>query len=106
MDSDKFADDKEVTYVLYVLKAVLHLALSERALSAGALDKLTAFVEQQQRVFHVAWPFTSLRENLSKSTNDRVAANREFLLALLDAASAQDRDEILTRLKRLRRPER
>jgi hypothetical protein len=96
-------DDPQLLAFSYLLTILYYDALDERNQATKALDAFIDHVGQQPVAFRIRWDMSRLRHVVEKSDGKAVASRRGYLLGLLDAASKDRRDDILSELKRLRK---
>ncbi len=98
---DKMASEGEVSRQASMLVIeVLALSGGEKETEAAERLKVLAdLVRKQEPDFRLGWVWGGTRHFVETSSVPGIAKHRAFLLALIDAAGAGERDEILPKLK-------
>jgi tetratricopeptide (TPR) repeat protein len=101
MKEKRLSDAPESVALVHVLEVLHHRALGEGDRAAEALDALIVHIKRQPDSFRIPGAFSELRTVVERSKVKAVIDSRNFLLAFLDAASKENRQEILQGLRRL-----
>jgi tetratricopeptide (TPR) repeat protein len=93
--------DPEAVAELLVARLLCLAALGRKPEAARAAAALAEHVGKQPRAFRPTGPWVGLRNYVERSGDRNVAASRRWLLACLDAARKEGRDEVVQALRDL-----
>jgi hypothetical protein len=100
MREKHIAEDSQFVVLIHVLEILCDRALGEEGPAGEALDTLVAHIERQPEPFRIP-PFSWLRGAVEQSKVEAVVASRDFMIAVLDAVSKEDRQGVLDALRRV-----
>jgi tetratricopeptide (TPR) repeat protein len=98
---DDLKDEPDTAAEATVVRLVCQLTLGRKDKAAEQVKSLTATISKQASDYHPDGPWLGLQNYIRQTKDEHLAANRDWLLQLLDALLLEKRDDVVSALKKL-----
>jgi tetratricopeptide (TPR) repeat protein len=98
---EQLRDDPDAAAELLVARLICQVALGQQKQAAAGVKELAAHLGKQPAGYRPAGPWVGLSRFLRRTRQERLAANRAWLLKCLGALRRERRDDILRTLEAL-----